>query len=412
VRLLANLFSGFVQKGELRVIDWRGRRHVFRGREGGPSVSIALHDGSLEWRLFINPELAGPEAYVDGTLTLEDGSSLDDLLALYWHNNIALASYPTQRALRRLWKAGRWLQQRNSIERAKRQARRHYDLSTGFYRLFLDEGLNYSCAYFHSPGRSLEEAQRAKHVHAIAKLGLEPGMEILEIGGGWGSFAIELARAGARVTSLNVSREQVAVATDRASQARVGDRVRFVLQDYREFTGGDFDRVVSVGMMEHVGARYLKAYFAAVRDCLKPDGYALIHSIGRIEPPGTTSPFLRKYIFPGGYAPALSETLAAVEHCGLWCADLEIFRLHYYYTIRHWQRRFRDNRDQARALYDERFCRIWEFYLAAVAHGFLYGELMVFQVLLSKTCDAVPITRDFMVDEERRLNAPAARVNA
>ena len=349
---------------------------------------------------------------MDGTLTLEDGSSLDDLLALYWHNNHELAAYPTQRLLRRACMLARWFQQFNSVERARRHVSHHYDLSADLYRLFLDDGLNYSCAYFRSPSQSLEDAQLAKHRHAIAKLNLEPGMEVLEIGGGWGSFAIELAKAGARVTSLNISREQVSVARQRAREAGLADRISFVIEDYREFGGGDFDRVVSVGMMEHVGAVYLKAYFAAVRDFLKPDGYAFIHSIGRMEPPGTTSPFLRKYIFPGGYVPALSETLLAIEKCGLWCADIETLRLHYYYTTRHWQLRFRARRDEARALYDERFCRMWEFYLAAVANGFLHGEQMVFQLLLSKAIDAVPITRDFMFEEERRLNAPSRRVSA
>ena len=411
MRALVHLFGRFVQTGELRVVDWRGRRHVFRGREGGPVATIALHDPSLAWRLLINTDLRAAEAYMDGTLELVDGTTLHDFLALYWHNEAALASYPTQRLLHAAWKGARWQQQFNSIARAKRHASAHYDLPVCFYRLFLDDALNYSCAYFRDPNDSLETAQAAKHIHAISKLALSPGMSVLEIGGGWGQFAIELAKAGARVVSLNVSAEQIMLARERAREAGVGDRVEFVLMDYREYRG-TFDRVVSVGMMEHVGAAYLGSYFSALRDFLAPAGYAFIHSIGRMSPPGTTSAFLRKYIFPGGYAPALSETLGAIEKCGLWCADVEILRLHYAYTIRHWRTRFAANRHKARALYDERFCRMWEFYLAGVETAFLYGDQVVFQLLLSKCHDAVAIRRDFMRDAERRLTKVRGRVNA
>jgi cyclopropane-fatty-acyl-phospholipid synthase len=292
------------------------------------------------------------------------------------------------------------------VDRAKRQARHHYDLSNDLYRLFLDEDLNYSCGFFRSPDDSLATAQQAKLVRATAKLALEPGMSVCEIGGGWGAFAIQLAKAGAEVTSINVSPEQIRVAEQRASQAGVGGRVRFVLKDYRE-VDGSFDRVVSIGMMEHVGIGHIDEYFAKIRSLLAPHGFAFIHSIGRMSQPGTTGPFIRKYIFPGGYVPALSEVFAAAERQGIWVADMEVLRLHYYYTIRHWRQRFAARRDEAVALYDERFCRMWEFYLASVELGFLNGSNMVFQLLLSTRRDAVPIVRDYMIDAEHGILAAA-----
>lgn len=397
---LGNLLETFVKKGRLTVHDAGGKAHVFGSGEDGPSVTMKISDSSLYRSLFLNPELRAAEAYMDGTLNFIDGSTYYDFLYLFSVNRGPLASHKVQGLLRRGWRTMRRRQQANDVEGAKRQARHHYDLSTDLYRLFLDEDLNYSCAIFRSPDDTLEEAQKAKLNRATAKLGLKPGMSVLEIGGGWGSFAIRLAQEGAKVTSLNVSPEQVAIAEENARKAGVSDRVTFVLEDYRE-ASGTFDRVVSVGMMEHVGIGQFDAYFGKIRDFLKPDGYAFIHSIGRMTQPGTTGPFFRKYIFPGGYVPALSETFAATERQGLWVADVEVLRLHYYYTLKHWRERFTGNREKAKALYDERFCRMWEFYLAAAELGFLHGSNMVFQLLLSKQRDAVPIDRNFIVDAER-----------
>ncbi len=261
--------------------------------------------------------------------------------------------------------------------------------------------MQYSCAYFRDPEHdTLEEAQRNKLIHATSKLQLKPGMTVAEIGSGWGGFAIHLAReTGVHVTGVNVSPAQVKVARAHAEAAGVSDRVEFRELDYRQFTG-QFDRVVSVGMMEHVGIGHFDEYFIKIRELLKPDGYAFIHCIGRMSQPGTTGPFIRKYIFPGGYVPALSETFSATERCGLWCDDMEVLRLHYRYTVKHWRERFAKNRAQAVAIYDEKFCRMWEFYLAAVELEFLHGSHMVFQLLLSTKRDAVPITRDFMIDVE------------
>jgi cyclopropane-fatty-acyl-phospholipid synthase len=400
---LSNLLRAFVKKGRLRAFDADGSLHEFGSGEDGPTVTMRLHDKALRWKLFLNPELQAAEAYMDGTMTFEEGSSCYDLLFLFSINREPLANHKVQGLVRRSWRAMRRWQQKNDVENAKSQARHHYDLSTDLYRLFLDKELNYSCAFFRTPEDTLEQAQKAKLDRATAKLGIEPGMSVAEIGGGWGSFAIRLAQAGANVTSINVSPEQIAIARDAAAKAGVGDRVDFVQKDYRE-VGGAFDRVVSVGMMEHVGIGHYDEYFGKVRDLLEPDGYAFIHSIGRMKQPGTTAPFFRKYIFPGGYVPALSETFAATERQGLWVADMEVLRLHYYYTLCHWRERFAANRDKAKALYDERFCRMWEFYLGAAELGFLNGSNMVFQLLLSKERDAVPIDRNFIAEAERELN--------
>lgn len=403
MRLLSTLLRSFIQRGRMRVYDTTGTVHEFGSGLDGPTVTIRLHDKKLYTSLFLNPELAAGEAYMDGSLTMEEGSTCYDFLFLFSINRAPLGANPVQGALRKFWKAFRRRQQKNSVDRAKKQARHHYDLSTDMYRLFLDDGLNYSCAYYTSPDDTLEQAQSAKLAHLVAKLDLKPDMEVLEIGGGWGSLAIRMAQAGARVTSLNVSPEQVKIAEERVRDAGVEDRVTFVLKDYREFEG-QFDRVISVGMMEHVGIGHLDEYFGKVRSCLRDDGFAVIHSIGRMTPPGTTGPFFRKYIFPGGYVPALSEVFASTERLGLWVCDTEILRLHYYYTLRDWRERFMQNWQAAADIYDDRFCRMWEFYLCAAELGFLHGSNMVFQLLLSKERDAVPILRDFITDNERTLN--------
>ena len=397
LRLLGNLLRSFVRNGTLKIQDASGAVHEFGDGNDVVRVSLRLHNKSVARRLFFNPELIAAEAYMDGTLTCEDGTTIHDLLFLFSINRSALGAHPVQGSLRRIWRARRRRQQQNSVERAKSQAQHHYDLSEDLCRLFLDEWMNYSCAFFHSPEDSLEYAQKAKLTRIVRKLNIKPGMTVCEIGGGWGSLAIELARAGADVVSLNVSPDQMAVVQQRVDASGVVAKVRFVLQDYREFSG-QFDRVVSVGMMEHVGIGHFDEYFGKVRDLLAPGGFAMVHSVGRMTPPGTTGPFIRKYIFPGGYVPALSEVFEVTERLGLWVADMEVLRLHYYHTIRHWRLRFAANRDAARALYDERFCRMWEFYLSAVELGFLHGSNMVFQLMISRERDDVPVVRDYMLE--------------
>ena len=401
MRLLTRLLRSFIRTGTLTLIDAAGTTHHF-GTPPGPAVTARLHDRRLHTRLALNPELYAAEAYMDGTLTFEGdsgegGSGVHDLLLLFSNNRRRLEAVPSQQVLRRVWLAMRRRHQANSVTKAASNARAHYDVPPAVYRLFLDEGLNYSCAFFHHPeADTLEAAQLAKLQRATTKLRLQPGMTVAEIGSGWGSFAVHIAKAtGATVTAINVSPEQIKVSRALADTEGVAHLVEFREMDYRALEGR-FDRVVSVGMLEHVGIGYLGEYFAKVRSLLAPDGFAYIHSIGRMSPPGTTGPFIRKHIFPGAYVPSLSEVFAATERTGLWVSDVEVLRLHYAHTLRHWRTRFAARRAEAVALMDERFCRMWEFYLSAVEMDFLHGSHMVFQVLLSPRRDAVPIVRDYM----------------
>ncbi|WP_244265699.1 SAM-dependent methyltransferase [Polycladidibacter hongkongensis] len=387
----------------MTIIDAKGGRHVFGDITEEPGGALRIHSQSLPYRAMIDPELKLAEAYMDGELTIADGSSLIDVMSVIMANEGPMSNHLLHRLLLAFKEGHTRRKQRLDVRRDKQHVRHHYDLSAELYELFLDGGMNYSCGYYESPETPLEDAQNAKLNHIVAKLDLREGQSLLEIGGGWGSLAIRLAQAGAQVTSLNVSREQIAVAQKRVELAGVADKVEFLCVDYREFEG-QYDKVVSVGMMEHVGIGNYEQYFARVRDCLKPNGSALIHSIGRYTPPGVTGPFLAKYIFPGGYCPALSEVFAAVEKQGLWVCDNEVLRLHYYYTVRDWRRKFERNRSKIRELYDERFCRMWELYLTSVELGFLLGPTMVFQLMLAKERDAVPILRGYIDKRERELN--------
>ena len=279
----------------------------------------------------------------------------------------------------------------------------HYDLSNELYSLFLDSGMNYSCAYFRSPSDTIEEAQQNKLRHIAAKLDLKPGQRVLDIGCGWGGMAIYLAQNfDVHVTGVTLSKEQLALAQQRAGQLGLAHKISFEFRDYRDVTG-TFDRIVSIGMFEHVGISYFRQYFGKIQNLLTPGGVALVHAIGRKGGPGTTGKWLRKYIFPGGYSPALSETFAAIETSGLWVTDTEIWRLHYAETLRAWYDRFEANRGKAQALLGEKFCRMWEFYLITSELSFRYFKHMVFQIQLAKAVDSLPLQRDYMVDAERAL---------
>jgi cyclopropane-fatty-acyl-phospholipid synthase len=411
--LLKYVLGRNIRKGSLILHDADGGRHLFGGREPGPKVTMRFHDRTLHRRFALNPGLAAGEGYMDGTLTFEDGSSVDDFVDLIAANRKALAGQPGQRLLQTVWRRLRRLQQHNPITRSAGHAQHHYDLSEDLFRLFLDSSMNYSCAYWIDPEReSLEQAQQNKMRHVAAKMGLKPGMRVLEIGSGWGGLAIYLAQNfDVQVTAANVATQQLSTSRRRADEAGVADRIEFVEKDYREIDGR-FDRIVSIAMLEHVGAAYLDTYFRKVGELLAPGGSALIHAGGRMNPPGTTGPFVRKYIFPGGYAPSLSEVLAATERTGLLVCDLEVLHLHYTWTLREWQRRFRANRERVVALYDERFYRMWEFYLVAAEEYFRTGNNMIFQLLLSTERDAVPIRRDYMIEAERALAAKEQRAYA
>jgi cyclopropane-fatty-acyl-phospholipid synthase len=405
------VLSGFakrvIKEGDLTIIDAAGRRHRVGDGRGRP-VAIRLHNRSLHHRLTINPYLYVGEAYMDGVLTVEQGS-LYDFLEICAANERRVSAHPLTRAVGAFERLLRRLHQYNPAHRARANAAHHYDLSDALYDLFLDADRQYSCAYFTHAHDDLEQAQRDKKSHLAAKLLLKPGVRVLDIGSGWGGLALYLAGAGAgEVVGITLSREQLKVSRERAARAGLADRVRFELCDYRAI-GGRFDRIVSVGMFEHVGVRHYPEFFAAVRDLLTEDGIALLHSIGRADGPGATNPFIRKYIFPGGYSPALSEVLPVVERLGLWVTDVEILRLHYAMTLRLWRERFAANRARIAALYDERFCRMWEFYLIGSELTFRRMGHMVFQLQLAKRQDAVPLTRDYITDWERnRLDTAIA----
>jgi cyclopropane-fatty-acyl-phospholipid synthase len=399
--LLENLMKRFVKVGTLTILDVEGKPHVFMGA-AGPEVTIRLRDRKLYRSLFLHPELKAGEAYMNGTLTIEKGT-IRDFLTLSVMNSRNLRKHPLQRLLNNGLKRMRKLHQRNTTKTARAHVHHHYDLSNELYKLFLDKDMNYSCAYFIKPKDTIETAQQNKLRHIAAKLDLKPGQRVLDIGSGWGGLALYLAAAAeVEVLGVTLSTEQLALATQRAKERGLDKRVRFELMDYREVKG-TFDRIVSVGMFEHVGVVHYDEFFSHVRDLLKPDGVALLHSIGRKGGPSATSSWIRKYIFPGGYSPALSEVFPAVERAGFWVTDVEILRLHYAKTLRAWEERFQSNRVQIAQLMDERFCRMWEFYLIASELTFSHGKHMVFQIQLTKDKDTLPITRDYMTVVEAKL---------
>jgi len=397
--LLSNLLSRFVKNGTLRIIDSSGKVHEFKGTPE-PLATIRLHEDDLPLKLFRNPELYLGEGYMDGTIVPVDGT-ISDFLGLFSINRGSLASYPLQKVIRKITRLLRAVNQHNPIGKAQQNVAHHYDLSRELYELFLDKDLQYSCAYFLSPDDTIETAQANKRRHIIAKLKLEPGQKVLDIGCGWGGLAFEIAqRADVEVMGVTLSKEQLTVATDRAKTLGLDDRVRFELLDYRHVTGR-FDRIVSIGMFEHVGVVRYDEFFNKMFNLLTDSGFALLHSIGHMSPPGSSGPWLRKYIFPGGYSPALSEVCAATERQHLWVTDVEVLRLHYAETLVEWNKRFQENREKIAGIYDERFCRMWEFYLICAEAVFRTGAGMVFQMQLSRTRDAAPLSRDYMFDTER-----------
>jgi cyclopropane-fatty-acyl-phospholipid synthase len=396
---LSHMMKSFVRVGTLKVIDADGNLHVFSG-EPGPNVTMRLTDRSLYRKLVFNPELHAGEAYMDGRMSFED-STLRDFLTLFSLNRLSLGSYPLQKVLRAVSRRFKGLQQANPVGKAQQNVAHHYDLGNDFYRLFLDDGLQYSCAYFLNDDDTLEQAQHNKRRLLAAKLNLAPGQTILDIGCGWGDLALYLAGLeDVEVTGVTLSKEQADLAQARAREAGLDGRVRFALKDYREVEGR-FDRIVSVGMFEHVGVHHYGEFFGKLNALMDDDGLALIHSIGHMSPPGTASPWLRKYIFPGAYSPALSEVFAVVEQNSLWVTDLEFLRLHYAKTLAHWGRRFAANRAEIEAMYDEKFARMWEFYLTSAEMMFVTGSQLVFHMQLARKRDAAPINRDYITDRQR-----------
>lgn len=369
-------------------------------------VRLRFNDPKVLRRMPFSPALAFGEAYMDQGVTIEDGT-LGDLIALFMIN---AESEPTaySRLRAKLGRLLRFLHQYNPIPKSKQNVAHHYDLSPEMYEMFLDADRQYSCAYFPTGNETLDTAQAAKKRHIAAKLLLEPGMRVLDIGCGWGGMALYLAETfDVSVTGITLSEQQLAVAQARAAAAGLSGRVRFRLMDYRQ-VAERYDRIVSVGMFEHVGARYYPDYFRAVRRCLADDGVALLHTIGRSDAPGATNPWLRKYIFPGGYCPALSEIMTVIEREQLITCDVEVLRLHYAETLKHWHRRFQAHRAEVAAMLDERFCRMWEFYLVGSEMAFRHEGQVVFQIQLSRSKTVVPETRDYIAEFEARQQLPIA----
>ena len=403
--LLARVLARVLGEGQLTIIDAAGRSHRVDGARPGPTLTIRIHTWWTGVRLALRPRLAVGESYMNGLLTVEEGGDIYDLLDLLGRNMARLEATTMVRWSYTLQRWLRVLEQYNPIGKAERNVAHHYDLKDQLYDFFLDRDRQYSCAYFKNGDEPLEEAQLLKKQHIAAKMMLQPGQHVLDIGSGWGGLGLFLGQQfGVDVTGVTLSKEQHAISSRRALEGGIADRVRFKLLDYRQ-EPGHYDRIVSVGMFEHVGSAHYVEFFTKVKELLADDGIMLLHSIGRMEPPGGTNTWLRKYIFPGGYTPALSEVLSAIEKVGLWVTDVEIIRLHYAETLRHWRQRFLANRDRIKQLagYDDRFCRMWEFYLAGCEISFRYMNQMVFQLQLARKPTAAPLTRDYMLDAEKGI---------
>lgn len=399
--LFDQLMTRLIPVGPLTVIDAAGRRRIY-GRAAAElsPVTFRLADRLTEYRILRNPSLSFGEAYMDGRLVMEAGD-IRDLLNLIRFNT----RWDRENPLReRMWHPGRMgalLDGWNRKGRARRNAAHHYDLPHRLYELFLDSDLQYSCAYYRTGREGLEQAQADKKAHIAAKLLLKPGQRVLDIGCGWGGLALYLARiADVEVVGITLSEEQLRTARSRAEASGMTGKVRFELADYREVEGR-YDRIVSVGMFEHVGPRHYRAFFNQCRHLLSPDGLALIHSIGRADGPGATDPWLARYIFPGGTIPALSQIIPAVEKAWLWITDVETLRPHYRQTLTHWYQRTNAAEAEIKALCGERFFRTWQFYLAGGISAFTHDSYLVYQIQLSASRDAAPATRDYMADVDQ-----------
>jgi cyclopropane-fatty-acyl-phospholipid synthase len=402
--ILDRAFKSVITRGTLRVTGPDGLTRDYGDGSGTP-VNIQVRTPLAAAKIVADSDLYIGECYMDGSLDVTGGTTIYEALAILLDNgqmhrlpNVAKAAYSVRKALKRV-------DQYNPVGKAKSNVAHHYDLSGALYDLFLDRDRQYSCAYFETDDGSLEDAQLAKKRHLAAKLDIKPGMKVLDIGSGWGGLGLYIAEiCGAEVTGVTLSEEQHKLSNERARQRGVSDRVQFILKDYRHLEQ-KFDRIVSVGMFEHVGVGHFKEFFTKVNGLLKNDGVAVLHSINRSDGPGATSAWIKKYIFPGGYIPALSEVLPFIEKAGLYVTDVEILRLHYAMTLRDWGNRFASHRERAKELYDERFCRMWEFYLAASECAFRYGGMNNFQIQFVRNQHVLPLTRSYIFEEEQRLRA-------
>ena len=379
-----------ITSGSLCLVDHRGKRTEYG--DGGTPIVVKFNKPNTLFRILRNPMLHLGECYMDGEFDIQQGS-LTDFLSLLRINMTTYANVNRSSITRRLaWLIQSW----NSVEASLRNVSFHYNLEDSLYRGFLDEDMHYSCAYFENPDDSLEDAQQAKCRHLMKKLLLKPGQRVLDIGCGWGSLAMYLAEyANVEVTGITLSTSQLRVANERVQTRSLGNRVRFELEDYRNHQG-QYDAIVSVGMFEHVGRRRFDTFFQRLRELLKPDGTTVVHTIGSASPPTPTNPWIKRYIFPGGYIPSLSEVAKAIESNDLFIADLEIWRRHYAASLAAWNNRFQKIREVVKQSQGERFCRLWEFYLCSCQTAFEYDSLVVFQFQLAHSNDTVPLTRDYL----------------
>ena len=388
------LFKRLITTGTLIIVDPRGRRETF-GTGRAPVVALKVHRRWLAWRFILRPAMTAGEGFMDGEITVEDGGDILDFLSLVALNQ----GRADETSKRKVWDGGfaQRIRNLNFRRRAKRNVAHHYEFGAAFYDLFLDKNRQYSCAYFRSDDDTLDQAQINKLDHVARKLMLNSQHRVLDIGSGWGGLARHMnAVSGAHVTGITLAEDQAATAQQMARDDGKADALDFRIEDYRSIEG-TYDRIVSVGMFEHVGPPHYRTYFRWIHELLA-DGVAMVHTIGRTDGPGGTNAWSAKYIFPGGYSPALSEVLPAIEKSGLIITDIESLRLHYAKTTLHWLRRLQANRDAVVAMYDERLYRMFEFFLAGCVGAFKDGGLVVYQIQLSKQLDAVPSTRDYLYE--------------
>ncbi|MCW3835240.1 class I SAM-dependent methyltransferase [Sphingomonas canadensis] len=403
--LLDKALRRLIKRGQLTIIDHDGRAYSYGAPEEGLNPVVArFTDRRVAWQIASDPGLGAAEALMDGRMVLEQGDILDLVMVIRrsnrWEDRKGSDKFLKKGSrLKNAWHRINWQR------RSKQNVAHHYDIGNQLYELFLDSDWQYSCAYFTDPANTLEQAQLDKKAHIAAKLKLQPGQRVLDIGCGWGGMALYLNRvAGVEVLGVTLSEEQIRIARERAEAAGVADKVKFELIDYRDVQGS-FDRIVSVGMFEHVGPPQFRTFFRKCRDLLAPDGVMLLHTIGRMGKPGTTDAFTQKYIFPGGYIPALSEIVGASEQERLIMADCETLRFHYYHTIRHWYDRVKANSEEVVRRYDERFLRLWLFYLAGAMTMFSESGMVNYQLQYTRRRDALPMTRDYLFEDEAKLRA-------
>ena len=393
---IEKFLSRAIKRGTLEIVDASGKLHKY-GDGAGKPVRVRFTSADAERNVANNPDLKLGEEYVDQGIRIEQGTLYDFLMVLFENVDGVIPPWPV--VMRAAWRyLNRRHDQANTLSRSRHNVHSHYDLDGRLYRLFLDADMQYSCAYFEDGVVSLDEAQLAKKRHIAAKLDLKPGQRVLDIGSGWGGLGLYIAEHfDVNVTGVTLSDEQFAVSNQRAEERGLSNRVRFLLQDYRALQGS-FDRVVSVGMFEHVGPSHYREFFRQLYALLPDEGIAVLHTIAKKNDPGPINPWIERHIFPGAYLPTLSELAPVIEREGLWLTDLENWRLHYARTLSAWNDRFQARRVEASAIYDERFCRMWEFYLQASELGFRLSGLCVFQMQFAKRIDVVPITRDYIYD--------------